>query len=162
MNIKVFDKLYEENKKLDSYFIKKYDNTEDIILKNKLELLVELGELANESKCFKYWKKIEPNRELVLLEYADVLLMILYFFRELNISLDEEYPKENELDLINEFMYLYEKISNFNKQYNKELLKDIFINFIRLGKLLDLTTNEIINSSLNKININKERFNFND
>ena len=162
MNITIFNKIYNENKKLDKIFLDVYGNSEDIILKNKLELLVELGELCNESKCFKYWSRKEANRELVLEEYADVLLMIFYFFRELDISLEEEFPKENNLNLIDEFMYLYEKISIFNKQYNKELLKDIFINFIRLGKLLNLTIDEIINNSFNKININKERFDFND
>lgn len=162
MNITIFNKIYNENKKLDKIFLDVYGNSEDIILKNKLELLVELGELCNESKCFKYWSKKEADKELVLEEYADVLLMIFYFFRELDISLEEEFPKENNLNLIDEFMYLYEKISIFNKQYNKELLKDIFINFIRLGKLLNLTIDEIINNSFNKININKERFDFND
>ena len=50
----IYCDLYENKIKLDEYFIKEYGNSEDIILKNKLELLVELGELANESKCFKY------------------------------------------------------------------------------------------------------------
>ena len=162
MNINSFKNLYEENKKLDSYFIKECGNNENIVLKNKLELLVELGELANETKCFKYWLKKEPNKELVLLEYADVTLMTLYFFRELDISLDEDFPEENDLDLINEFMYLYEKLSMFNKQYNKDLIKDVFINILRLGKLLNITEEEIIKNCLNKIKLNKERFNFND
>ena len=162
MKVIDFEKVYIENKKIDEYFIKDYGNSEDIILKNKLELLVELGELANETRCFKYWVNKPVNHELVLFEYADVLVMILYFFNVINISLEEEYPKENDLDLLNEFMYLYEQLSKFNKEYTKDIIKDIFINFIRLGKLLNLNSNEIIDTCLKKININIERFNFND
>lgn len=162
MKVIDFEKVYIENKKIDEYFIKDYGNSEDIILKNKLELLVELGELANETRCFKYWVNKPVNHELVLFEYADVLVMILYFFNVFNISLEEEYPKENDLDTVNEFMYLYEQLSRFNKEYTKDIIKDIFINFIRLGKLLNLNSNEIIDTCLKKININIERFNFND
>ena len=162
MKISDFEKVYIENKKIDEYFIKDYGNSEDIILKNKLELLVELGELANESRCFKYWVDKPVNHELVLFEYADVLVMILYFFNVFNISLDEEFPEENNFLVIDEFMYLYEQLSRFNKEYTKDIIKDIFVNFIRLGKLLNLSADEIIDTCLKKININKERFNFND
>lgn len=158
----IYCDLYENNIKLDECFIKEYGNSEDIILKNKLELLVELGELANESKCFKYWLHKPVNRDLVLLEYADVFLMILYFFRELDISLNEEFPNENDLNIINEFMYLYDSFTRFNKEYSKDVIKDAFVNFIRLGKLLNLSTDEVIDSCNKKININKERFNFNN
>lgn len=88
--------------------------------------------------------------------------MILYFFNVFNISLEEEYPKENDLDTVNEFMYLYEQLSRFNKEYTKEIIKDVFVNTIRLGKLLNLKTDEVIDTCLKKININFERFNFND
>ena len=88
--------------------------------------------------------------------------MILYFFRELDISLNEEFPNENDLNIINEFMYLYDSFTRFNKEYSKDVIKDAFVNFIRLGKLLNLSTDEVIDSCNKKININKERFNFNN
>ena len=48
-------KLYERNKILDSEFMNKYINDDtDLHKKNCLELNEELGELANESRCFKY------------------------------------------------------------------------------------------------------------
>ena len=159
MNILDFNDVYNENKKLDKIFLENYGNSEDIILKNKLELLVELGELCNESKCFKYWSRKEANRELVLEEYADVLLMIFYFFRELDISLTEGFPSENNLNLIDEFIYLFNIISRLKDEYNKDILKDIFVNTLRLGKLLKFSEEEIISNCLNKINIDKERFN---
>lgn len=161
MDLKKYEKLYEENKKLDYLFIEHYGKNEDIILKNKLELLVELGELANETKCFKYWSKKEANHELVLEEYADTLLMVLYFFRELNIKLDENFPKINDNDIIHEFIFLYNLISKLDKEYTKELVKEIFINLLYLGKLIGLKDEEIIDSSLKKIEIDRKRFDIN-
>ncbi len=158
--MKKFQIIYDKNKELDAMFDKEYDNTkEDIILKNKLELLVELGELANETKCFKYWSKKTPNKEAVLEEYADCLLMILLFFNMLNISLESTFNNENDLDLIKEFIYLFNISSTLEENFNEETLKNIFVNFIRLGHLLEFTDEEIINASLNKIKINFERFN---
>ena len=160
MKIGSFNVVYENNKELDKHFLSIYGNSEDIILKNKLELLVELGELCNESRCFKYWTKKEVNKELVLYEYADVILMILYFFNQFDISLNEEFPIENNLDIIDEFIYLYNTMSRFKDEYNKDVIKDIFVNTLRLGKLLNLNDKEVIDSCLNKININIERFEF--
>ena len=59
-------------------------------------------------------------------------------------------------------MYLYDSFIRFNKEYSKDVIKDAFVNFIRLGKLLNLSTDEVIDSCNKKININKERFNFNN
>ena len=154
-----FQEVYDKNKELDKLFYQEYGNNADIVLKNKLELLVELGELANESRCFKYWSNKKVNRESLLEEYADVVLMILYFFRELNISLSESFPSENNLELLDEFIYLFNVMSKLTSDYGKDVLKDIFVNTLRLGKLLNITDTEIIDSCLNKINIDKERFN---
>lgn len=161
MNIKIYQGLYDKNKDLDKLFIDTYGRTDDVVLKNKLELLVELGELANETKVFKYWSKKEPNHTLVLEEYADTLLMVLYFFRELNVSLEEEFIQPKDNDVIHAFIYLFELIAKLDKEYTKELIKEIFVNLLYLGTLLNLSDEEIITSALNKIEIDKKRFEIN-
>lgn len=46
--------IYKETKYLDELFSLQYDiKSPEIIQKYKLELLVEFGELANETRCFK-------------------------------------------------------------------------------------------------------------
>ena len=77
--MKKYQKIYDENKKLDAMFIEKF-NHKDLIRKNKLELLVEIGEFANETKCFKYWSKKNPQKDLMGEEYADCIIMTLCFF----------------------------------------------------------------------------------
>ncbi|HOH68301.1 MAG TPA: dUTP diphosphatase, partial [Bacilli bacterium] len=46
-----------------------YEKTTDDRL---MALIVEIGELANETRCFKYWSNKGPSpREVLLDEYAD-------------------------------------------------------------------------------------------
>ena len=157
MDVKIFEKIYEENKKLDKIFYELYGNSDEIMLKNKLELLVELGELANETKCFKYWTNKLPNRDMVLEEYADCMLMVFYMFNDLDVSLDEEFIEPKENDIIKQFMYLFEITSKINREYNKKIVKEIFINLVYLGHLLEFTDEDIISGCMRKIEINIKR-----
>lgn len=76
--MKQFQIIYDKNKKLDNKYEELYGLTEEIIKKNKLELCIEIGELANETKCFKYWSIKKGNKEEILEEYADCLLMTFF------------------------------------------------------------------------------------
>lgn len=154
-----FQKLYEANKKLDDIYNNQFSlSKKDLVRKNKLELLVEIGELANETKCFKYWTTKKPNFDLIKIEYADCLIMTLCFFNYLDVSLEENFIiskiRYDETDL---FANLYKLASEFYYNEDKELIKTIFVNLLELGKLLNITDEEIIATSLNKIDINTKR-----
>lgn len=155
-----FQEVYDKNKKLDSMFDEIYGaNNKEIIRKNKLELLVELGELTNETRCFKYWSKKEANMDLVKDEYADCIIMTLCFFNLLNISLDEEFTYPNiNYDNVDLIAKLYKLCSEFYENEDRELLKNIFVHFIILGHQLNLSDDDIISCSLNKIERNYKRF----
>jgi len=153
--MKKFQAIYDENKKLDAMFIERY-NHDDLIRKNKLELLVELGELANETKCFKYWTNKKPVRELVGEEYADCLIMTLCFFGLYNLELDDNIH-ENDLDIIDMFGNLYLLASEFYFNEQEETIRKIYNLLINLGHKLEFNDDEIIEICLRKINIGKER-----
>ncbi len=156
----------KKNKKLDELFNEKYPQSrEDIFKKNVLELMVEIGELANDTGCFKYWScKGSKEKDSVLEEFADCILMILMFSNYLDISLDEEFIKPSSKDIIDQFIYLYDLCSKIENNYNKEYIKNIFVNFIYLGKLLGFSDEDIVNGCLKKINKNINRLanNFNE
>lgn len=155
-----FNIIYEENKKLDKKFDDLYNiNNIDIIRKNKLELLVELGELTNETKCFKYWSNKPSDMIKVKEEYADCLIMVLSFFNMFNIRLDESFkiPKIR-YDIVDLIGHLYCLCSEFYYNESRDLIKEIFVNFINLGYELALTDNEIIDACLAKIKKNFKRF----
>ena len=76
--------LFEAQKQLDARIAENHNVTyESTRSRRTLSLLVELGELANSTRCFKYWsnKGSEPL-ERVLDEYADAL----HFFLSLGID----------------------------------------------------------------------------
>lgn len=157
-------KLYERNKILDSEFMNKYINIDrDLHKKNCLELIVELGELANESRCFKYWSLKEPNRDMLLEEYADCLLMVLYMFNYYNIvniyKIDDEYS----MDILKVFNDLIRMCTKFMDDIDIDefYLMNVFNYLLHLGSLLNFNDNEIIEACYNKIIKNEERLNSN-
>ncbi len=145
-----FNEVYEKNKELDKIFDNEFEETE-IRKKNKLELLAEIGELANETRCFKYWSKKPVDRELLKYEYADCIIMTLYFFDIMHIELDEEFVEitgDNQLDL---FGRLYKLASEFYLNDDKEIIKEIFVTVLRLGELLGFTIDETVEFCMTKI-----------
>ena len=157
-------KLYERNKILDSEFMNKYIlDDKDLHKKNCLELIVELGELANESRCFKYWSIKRVNHEYLLEEYADCLLMVLYMFNYYNIS--NIYSIENKYsdDILVVFNDLIRMCTKFmdDIDINEEYVINVFNYLLHLGKLLDLKDDEIIKACYDKIIKNEERLNSN-
>ena len=131
----------------------------DIIRKNKLELLVELGELANETKCFKYWTVKKPNKELVLEEFADSLLMVLYMFNTYNVDYVSTVDVDMSNDILYEFNVMIRMCTNLIDKENitEVYLKEIFTRLLHIGKLLELTDNEIVDACYKKIIKNEER-----
>ena len=157
MDYRVFNSVYEANKELDKMF----DNTfkdDEIVKKNKLELLVEIGELANETRYFKYWSNKVMDINLVKGEYADCIIMTLYFFNILGISLDEYFPNIDNYDKVDIFGRLYKLASDFYYNTDKEIIKEIFVTIINLGYLIGFNNDDIINLCITKINKDKERF----
>lgn len=80
--------LYILQAGLDETIHKEHNETyKTTIRKRMLALLVELGEFANETRCFKFWSLKGPSgKERILDEYADGM----HFFLSLGIPLGEK------------------------------------------------------------------------
>lgn len=109
MELKEFYKMQEE---LDNY-IAKTKNLENIdkrqLISNViLALQVEIAELANELRVFKYWSnKKDYSREKALEEYVDILHFFLSLGNRLGFT-----PEEIEQ------AYIAKNRENFNRQNN--------------------------------------------
>lgn len=88
--------LYEMQAALDDFIVRsafkdlqEYD--ELIFLRDRLlALFAEVGELANATRCFKYWSKKGPeSRERLLDEYVDILHFWLSIGNTLGFSSEE-------------------------------------------------------------------------
>ena len=161
MDLISWNKIYENNKRLDGIFYQKYQNDVEIYEKNCIEFLVELGEFINETKIFKYWSIKKPDKEKILDEYADNITMCLYFYREFNVMIDDRYlhiESTNILEIVN---YLYQKISLLFENKASNLIQDIFYNLLYLGDLLGISEKEILEAIDKKHKIIEERLNSN-
>ena len=70
--------LFTMQKELDDFIEQTQNIQQDVFQEKGLALLVELAELANETRCFKFWSTKGPSaREVILEEYVDSIHFIL-------------------------------------------------------------------------------------
>ena len=158
--MKEYYDYYQKNKLLDKIYYDKYSKSEkQYYEKNCLGLIVELCELANESKCFKYWSIKESNLEYVLEEYADCLSMLLCLFNYFNIEELECVDIKVSMDILEAFNDVIQMCTLLmNKDnVNEKLLKEIFTYLLHISKLLGLNDNNILDACYKKIIKNEER-----
>ncbi|MBP5684637.1 MAG: dUTP diphosphatase [Bacilli bacterium] len=148
--------VYEKNNELDEFFINKFNSDKDMFKKNKLELIVEIAEFANETKCFKYWTKKPINKELVLEEYADCIIMTLCLYHYYNLELSD--LNYFIMDDINDtFGRLFNLSSTLYFTDNLDNLKEILFQLVNLTSKLNITEEELVDACLKKINKDTER-----
>ena len=154
-------KLFKLQKNLNERIVNEHNLDESSLFPKKiLSLHVELAELANETRCFKYWSKKSPApKEKVLEEYVDCLHFIL------TIGLDKSYTditleiKPNDYSLTDQFLNLYIDINDLVISPSKDHYITLFEDFLSLGLSLGFPIEDIENAYLDKNNINHQRQN---
>src|SRR5690625_3278853 len=122
-------KLFEAQKELDERIVaEKGLEGQDLLDKKILALLVELGELAQNWRGFKFWSNDqEPRTELwddrlrfhnpLLEEYVDCLHFILSIGNEFdcsNLVFTDFLHREN--DITNQFKYVFYTVSSLDER----------------------------------------------
>ena len=154
MNIK---KMLEAQKKLDEANLKKAGIEEYPIEEVKTAYRVELGELLQEWKQFKFWKssKGEIDREKLLEEWADCCHFALSLENEeIEDYENEEFKEENFTALPRMDIYCVIDIC-FETKYS------ILIDTVALGLKLGFTLEELEKAYYRKNKINGDRVNSN-
>ena len=129
-----------------------------LLHKKILSLQVELGELANETRCFKFWSTKEASaKDIILEEYVDCLHFILSIgiekdFQDITLNV-----KHITCDLSEQFLNLYTTITNFVTLSSVNNYLNVFQEFLSLGENLGFSVEDIENAYLYKNNINHER-----
>lgn len=138
MEIRI-DDLMQIQDSLDSRIFSLHDTSRTKTREDRiLALLVEAGELANETRCFKYWSVQKPSEDAVIFEeFSDVVHFSLSL--GIDIGFDEEVIgyHESEASLNDQFHLLYRSINAFSLSNTKEdyrhLLEVIFTLSHKLG-----------------------------
>jgi dimeric dUTPase (all-alpha-NTP-PPase superfamily) len=130
-----------------------------IIEEIKLALLVELGELANEVRCFKFWSNKEPSdKQTILEEYADGIHFITSICIRLNIDSKfeiKELKRSNDKKNITIFFNrLFDKSNKLNKK--RSVIK-WYKSYLELGFLLGFSLEDIKQGYLDKNKVNYKR-----
>ena len=157
----MFKEVYITESKIDDIFSNRYGDIScgEVFNKNCIELLVELGEFINETKCFKYWSIKKPNKELVLDELADVLKMTMTFLHVINKEIKEYEVKDIECDLITLINNTYVMATEIMNNISEVLIDNIFKNLLGIAYKLDLNKKEIIDAIVKKQQIVCDRLN---
>ena len=156
-----FTNLFLMQEKLNVLISKKHNLSGKSLLAEKLlALQVEIAELANETRCFKFWSVKGPSTKTKMLEeYVDCLHFLL------SIGLDKEFnylnfdiPKEGmSNNITNQFLNLYIDINDFIVCSSKDHYQTLFEDFLYLGISLNFTEEEIEDAYYIKNNTNHQR-----
>lgn len=117
------EKSYKMQEELDKHILEKHNlkmSKEELLDNTILALLVEVGELANTTRCFKHWStKGMMDKEIVLDELADVL----HFYLSIGNQIGEKY-----LDIGVESSWIYSTV-------NYALTFELLVLYSHLGEL---------------------------
>ncbi|MGY0373741.1 dUTP diphosphatase [Clostridium sp. JNZ J1-5] len=155
-------KLFQLQHTLDERIVEEHNLQGKHLFPNKiLALQVEISELANETRCFKFWSNKGPSpKEKILEEYVDCLHFILSLGLEKNYSdveLNLRYDTSDNVELTKHFVNIYIDINDFVVCSSKDNYKTLFEDFLCLGSDLDFSYEEIEKAYFEKNSINHKR-----
>lgn len=157
--------LFNIQKELDQKIIVTHGLENEVFIRQKcMALTVEMAELANETRIFKYWSLKGPSaREVILEEYVDSLHFLLSI--GLEIKVDQQQltaelhmdTKQGEEDLFAAFEDMFAGIQQFSQAQQEHDYKQLFQAFLDLGQVLQFSWPQIKEAYLQKNRINHQR-----
>lgn len=153
--------LFSMQETLDKHIIDNHQlQQKDLMEEKYLALLVELGELANETRCFKFWsKKPASARKKVLEEYVDGVHFILSLGIEKGYQFtpDSTLITQEQVALTKQFNNVFQAIIAFREESTQENYHELFRQFLQLGHLLDFSNDDIYQAYIAKNEVNFDR-----
>lgn len=152
-----FERLFTLQKQLDDRIVQEHKLEDVSLFESKLlALKVEVGELANETRCFKYWSKKAPSpKETILEEYVDGIHFILSLGLELGVTSFEDFPEKAEESEVQAFHEVYRAIDRLTEK--PEAYHRLMKSYLTLGKTIGLQYEEINEAYLKKNKVNHNR-----
>lgn len=153
-----FKELFQMQAQLDEFIEKNQNINYDVFNEKGLALLVELAELANETRCFKFWSTKGPSeREIILEEFVDSIHFLLSLGNEKGFSLQSWPEVQNEQNLTQLFLTLQKVILNFIENPTEQTYKEVWEGYGVLAYNLQFTLDDIIRAYIAKNEKNYER-----
>lgn len=141
-----FTNLFELQEILDEKIKKEHGlDGESLLSQKTLALQVEIAELANETKCFKFWNnKNVSNHKIILEELVNSLYFILSLGieKKFNDIINIQF-KKNDCTITSQFLNLYVDINDFLVCSSKDHYITLFEDFFSLGFSLGYSIEQI-------------------
>lgn len=155
-------KLFLMQKALDQHIEMQHGLVDaDLFDRKVLALTVEIGELANETRCFKFWS-VKPASELqvILEEFVDGIHFILSLGIECGFASIDEISAgstSGSKDVNQQFLNVYDAINTFRNSRQQDDYVHMFASYMQLAALLGLSDSQIEEAYIEKNEVNYER-----
>ncbi|MEK3933933.1 dUTP diphosphatase [Sporosarcina sp. FSL W7-1349] len=151
-------KLFTMQRELDSFIQNNRKPIEDVFEEKGLALLVELAELANETRCFKFWSTKGPSERAVILEeYVDSIHFLLSLGIEKGFDTLRNWPSGKvEGSLTQLFLKTTASIDKFLQELTMDSYEQVWIHYGAIARELGFSHEDILSAYIEK---NEENFN---
>lgn len=152
--------MFEMQKGLDQHIERNHGlENEDLVDRKVLALLVELGELANETRVFKFWSlKPASAQSVILEEFVDGIHFILSLGLECRFdSMEEIIVVDGTSGMTEQFLIVYEAVHKFRRERTLENYQLLFQSYLFLANLLGFKDDEIKRAYISKNEVNYKR-----
>ena len=151
--------LYSLQAGLDAEIAKNHDITyESTIERRLLALIVEIGEFANETRCFKFWSNKGPSpKDVIMDEYADGMHFLLSLGIPLGAKKFEYILKKSRKDLTTQILETYKACIALKSHFDLAHYEKAFQIYLNLSQAVNMSSEDIINSYKKKLDVNYVR-----
>lgn len=159
--------IMDLQRKFDAKVLEEKGLTNPHVQERVLALLVELGEMSNEWRRFKFWSEDrEPRKEKLLEEYVDGVHFVFSVGNALHVNLSQiftptgNYGVEDDYQSVrNQICALYAMISQYAVRMELPLYswEAIISEYLHLGTKLGFTLGEIHEAYMRKHETNHQR-----
>jgi dimeric dUTPase (all-alpha-NTP-PPase superfamily) len=151
--------LFRMQEELDRFIQKNRDVNEDVFHKKGLALLVELAELANETRCFKFWStKGMSERSVILEEYVDSIHFLLSLGIEKGLDGLKMWPLPvTEKDLTELFLGTFRAVQLFLADPTADKYRDAWSWYGAIAIALNFSYEDVLEAYIKKNQTNYDR-----
>ncbi|MBM7664601.1 dimeric dUTPase (all-alpha-NTP-PPase superfamily) [Solibacillus kalamii] len=153
-----FRQLFEKQRQLDRFIEENQQVQKDVFAEKGLALLVELSELANETRCFKFWSTKGPSKRAVLLEeYVDSVHFMLSLGNIRGFLLEEWPYLKKKQELTETFLNTTQTILTFLQHQTEENYRAMWEQYSIIAYNLDFSIDDVLHAYELKNEKNYER-----
>lgn len=150
--------LFDQQRRLDERIKEEHQLSGNQFDERLLALLVELGELANETRSFKFWSTKGPSpQDVILEEYVDGIHFLLSLGLALGYERESFLAGSSYLDATDAFLDVFRKVTNFGLSKTEAMYETLMAAYLELGYTLGFNEELIMLAYVSKNKQNHER-----